>query len=365
MITVSQRPNQSKKAYSSDEDSWHAVVNRDPAADGAFFYSVQTTGVYCRPVCAARLPLRGNVRFHATGSEAERAGFRPCKRCKPTEDSLAKRRAAVVAQACRMIEEADEPLSLNELADSVGMSACHFHRVFKAHTGLTPKAYAAAHRARRVRNELARSATITDAIYAAGFNSNSRFYESSIGMLGMAPKTFHAGGGGAAIRFAIGECWLGSILVAKSEKGICAISLGDDPEELARDLQDQFPKAELIGGDAQFEQLVAKVVGLLETLALGLDLPLDIRGTAFQQRVWKALQAIPPGSTASYTDIAKRIGQPNSVRAVAQACGANILAVAIPCHRVVRTDGSLSGYRWGVERKAELLKRERTTRNGH
>jgi AraC family transcriptional regulator of adaptative response/methylated-DNA-[protein]-cysteine methyltransferase len=239
------------------------------------------------------------------------------------------------------------------------MSRYYFHRVFKAHTGLTPKGYAAAHRSHRVRHELAQSATVTSAIYGAGFNSNSRFYESSNELLGMTPKSFRAGGSGIVIRFAIGETWLGPILVAASDKGVCAILLGDDPAELAHDIEDRFPEAELVGGDADFEQLVAKVVGFVEMPSIGLDLPLDIRGTAFQQRVWEALREIPLGSTVSYADIAERIGQPKSVRAVAQACGANALAVAIPCHRVVRTDGSLSGYRWGVERKEKLLRRER------
>jgi AraC family transcriptional regulator of adaptative response/methylated-DNA-[protein]-cysteine methyltransferase len=341
------------------ESRWQAVMDRAPAADGAFFYSVRTTGVYCRPTCAARLPLRANVRFHATCEDAEAAGFRPCKRCKPTGESLAERHAAAVAQACRRIEEADDVPSLDELASEVGMSRYHFHRVFKTHTGLTPKGYAAAHRSRRVRDELMRRETVTQAIYGAGFNSNSRFYESSHEMLGMTPTTFRAGGRGTSIRFAVGECWLGCIVVAASEKGVCAIFLGDDPDKLARELQDRFPNAQLIGGDDDFERLIAKVVGFLETPSVGLDLPLDIRGTAFQQRVWKALRQIPAGSTVSYAEIAERIGQPKSVRAVAQACGANALAVAIPCHRVVRTDGALSGYRWGVERKGQLLERER------
>jgi AraC family transcriptional regulator of adaptative response/methylated-DNA-[protein]-cysteine methyltransferase len=209
-----------------------------------------------------------------------------------------------------------------------------------------------------VRKELARSGTVTDAIYDAGYNSNGRFYADSKDMLGMTPTAWRAGGADTDIRFAIGECALGAILVAQSERGVCAIALGDDPDALARDLQDQFPQARLIGGDAAFEQLVAKVVGFVEAPGLGLDLPLDVRGTAFQQRVWQALREIAPGTTASYAEIAKRIGSPKSVRAVALACGANAIAVAIPCHRVVRSDGSLSGYRWGVERKSALLERE-------
>ena len=239
------------------------------------------------------------------------------------------------------------------------MSRFHLHRVFKAVTGLTPKAYAAAHRARRVRGELARGdGRVTDAIYDAGYNSNGRFYAESNGVLGMTPSRFRAGGADTAIRFAIGQCSLGAILVAASDVGVCAILLGDDPEALARDLQDRFPRAQLVGGDVAFEQRVAQVVGLIEAPRLGHDLPLDVRGTAFQQRVWQALRQIPPGETASYRDIAERIGAPTSMRAVAQACGANALAVAIPCHRVVRQDGALSGYRWGVERKRALLARE-------
>jgi AraC family transcriptional regulator, regulatory protein of adaptative response / methylated-DNA-[protein]-cysteine methyltransferase len=358
MIATPEKTDRISPSFTNDESRWQAVVSRDPAADGMFFYSVRTTGVYCRPTCAARLALRKNVRFHATCQDAERAGFRPCKRCKPTEVSLTARHIIAVAQACRTIEEADDVPSLDELASSVGMSSYYFHRVFKTHTGLTPKGYAAAHRSHRIRHELAQSATVTSAIYGAGFNSNSRFYESSNELLGMTPKTFRASGSGIVIRFAIGESWLGPILVAASDKGVCAILLGDDPAELVHDLEDSFPEAELIGGDADFEQLVAKVVGFVEMPSIGLDLPLDIRGTAFQQRVWEALRKIPTGSTASYADIAKRIGQPKSARAVAQACKANALAVAIPCHRVVRTDGALSGYRWGVERKGKLLQRE-------
>ena len=344
--------------FTSDDDRWSAILRRDPAADGAFFYSVRSTGVYCRPSCAARLPRRSNVSFHRTTSDAERAGFRPCKRCRPNEAPLAARRAADVAKACRLIEQSETMPTLDALAGSVGMSRFHFHRVFKAVTGLTPQAYAAAHRASRVREELRQSPTVTDAIYGAGFNSNGRFYATAGKVLGMTPTDFRAGGSGASIRFAIGECSLGSILVAASEKGVCAILLGDNPHALARDLQDRFPNATLTGGDAEFDAWVAKVLGFVEVPRLGLDLPLDVRGTAFQQRVWRALSEIPVGSTASYAEIARKIGTPQSVRAVAQACGANPLAVAIPCHRVVRSDGALTGYRWGVERKRALLNKE-------
>jgi AraC family transcriptional regulator of adaptative response/methylated-DNA-[protein]-cysteine methyltransferase len=337
---------------------WTSIVTRDPRADGTFYYSVKTTGVYCRPSCAARRAKPENVQFHATCREAETAGFRPCRRCKPGQESLASQHAASIAEVCRFIEESEESVGLAQLASRAGLSTYYFHRVFKAITGLTPKAYAAAHRAKRVRSKLGVSSSVTEAIYDAGYNSNGRFYETSNEVLGMTPSTYRAGGANAEIRFAVGECSLGSILVARSERGVCAILLGDDADELARDLQNRFPRAELIGGDAEFEQLVSRVVGFVEAPALGLELPLDVRGTAFQQRVWQALRMIPVGSTASYADIAQRIGSPKSVRAVAQACGANALAVAIPCHRVVRHDGALSGYRWGVERKRALLARE-------
>ena len=337
---------------------WAAVVARSAAADGTFFYSVRTTGVYCRPSCGARLPRPENVRFHATRDEAERAGFRPCKRCHPDRPSLLERHAARVTEICRLIETSSRVPPLEELASRAGMSPFHFHRVFKAATGLTPRAYAAAHRGERVRRELGKAPTVTAAIYDSGYGSNGRFYGESEQVLGMTPTAFRAGGADAQIRFAVGECSLGSILVARSDRGVCAILLGDDPDALARTLQDRFPRADLIGGDADFEDLVARVVGLVEAPRLGLDLPLDVRGTAFQQRVWRALREIPPGSTASYREIAERIGAPRAVRAVAQACAANPLAVAIPCHRVVRSDGGVAGYRWGVERKRALLQRE-------
>lgn len=344
---------------SRDDDRWAAVVRRDRAADGVFYYSVRTTGVYCRPSCAARLPRRENVRFHASCEEAERAGFRPCKRCRPNESPLAERRAAAVAAACRAIERAETIPSLDALAKAAGMSRFHFHRVFKALTGVTPKAYADAHRARRVREELARGTTVTEAIYGAGFNSNGRFYASAPGHLGMTPGAFREGGAGASIRYAIGACWLGSILVAATDRGVCAILLGEDAHALASDLAQRFPKARLSRGEHGFEQWVAQVVSFVEEPARGLDLPLDIRGTAFQRRVWEMLRAIPAGETASYAEIAARLGKPSAARAVAGACAANPLAVAVPCHRVVASNGELAGYRWGVERKRRLIERER------
>jgi AraC family transcriptional regulator of adaptative response/methylated-DNA-[protein]-cysteine methyltransferase len=359
MNAPAKRPEPDRSSsFSTDEARWRAVERQDAGADGRFWYSVATTGVYCRPSCAARLPRRENVRFHASPAEAERAGFRPCKRCRPNEAPLTERRAAIVANACRAIEHGDVVPKLATLAKAAGMGRFHFHRIFKACTGLTPKAYADAHRGRRAREELSRRSTITEAIYGSGFNSSGRFYATASDLVGMTPRQFRAGGRGATIRFAVGQCWLGAILVAASDRGICAIRFGDDPDALVRGLKEQFPQAELTGSDPSFERLVASIVGLIEAPASGSSLPLDVRGTAFQQRVWQALREIPLGSTATYTEIARRIGRPKAVRAVAQACAANEIAVAIPCHRVVRTDGSLSGYRWGVERKRALLERE-------
>jgi AraC family transcriptional regulator, regulatory protein of adaptative response / methylated-DNA-[protein]-cysteine methyltransferase len=326
---------------------------------GAFVYGVATTGIYCRPSCPARRPRQDNVAFFDTGEAARAAGFRACRRCRPDEVHAAHPHATLIEAACRRIEEADEPLSLNELAADARMSPYHFHRVFKAITGLTPKAYAGAQRANRMRDALAgRKASVTAAIYGSGYGASSRFYEKSGEILGMTATAYRNGGQDAEISFAVGECSLGSVLVARSAKGVCALTLGDDPDALVRDLQDRFPNAELVGGDSEFEALVARVVGLVDDPATGLGLPLDMRGTAFQQRVWTALQAIPPGQTVSYAELARRIGAPQSVRAVAGACAANAIAIAIPCHRVIRSDGSQSGYRWGVERKRILLQRE-------
>ena len=341
-----------------NDERWEAVVRRDHVAAGEFVYGVRTTGVYCRPGCAARRPRRENVRFYASCADAESAGFRPCRRCRPQESTLAERHARSVAAACRLAETAEETPSLDALAQAAGLSRFHFHRVFKAATGVTPRAYAVACRADRTREALRTSRTVTDAIFEAGFNSSGSFYAESPEMLGMAPATFRDGGAGETIRFAVGECSLGSILVAATTSGVCAIRLGDDPTVLARELEDRFPRAELIGGDKAFESLVARVVGLVEAPGKGVDLPLDIRGTTFQRRVWQALRGIPAGTTATYGAIAERVGSPAAARAVANACAANPLAVAIPCHRVVRNDGALGGYRWGVERKKALLDRE-------
>jgi len=337
---------------------WARVVARDKGADGLFWYSVATTGIYCRPSCPSRPANPKNVGFFDTTAAAEAAVFRPCRRCNPNGPSVEAENAAIVARACRAIDQADQAPSLSEMAQAADLSPAYFHRLFKSVAGVTPKAYADARRATRVREELGRTDTVTAAIYGAGFNSNGRFYSASTDMLGMTPSRYRSGGAEEELRFAIGQCSLGAILVASSAKGVAAILIGDDPDVLVRDLQDRFPKAHLVGGDAEFERLVAEVVGFVEAPHIGLALPLDVRGTAFQQRVWQALQEIPAGETATYTGIAARIGAPKSVRAVAGACAANALAVAIPCHRVVRHDGALSGYRWGVERKRDLLTRE-------
>jgi len=337
---------------------WARVVARDRSADGQFWYSVSTTGIYCRPSCPSRMANPKNVQFHDTLKMAKATGFRPCKRCNPDGLSIEAENSSIVAQACRIIEQAEEVPSLGDLAKAVDRSPGYFHRLFKGTTGLTPKDYADAHRAARVRDGLGKGQSITSAMYDAGFNSSGRFYEKSNDMLGMTPTQYRGGGMDEEIRFAVGQSSLGAILVASSKKGVASILIGEDPNALVQDLQDRFSKANLVGGDKGYESLVARVVGFVEAPGLGLDLPLDVRGTAFQQRVWHALQEIPVGQTASYADIARKIGMPKAMRAVAGACAANNIAVAIPCHRVVRNDGALSGYAWGVERKRMLIDRE-------
>jgi AraC family transcriptional regulator of adaptative response/methylated-DNA-[protein]-cysteine methyltransferase len=341
-----------------DDPRWARIVARDKTADGHLWYSVLTTGVYCRPSCPSRIASPKNVQLHDSLKSARATGCRPCRRCNPDGASIETENAALVANACRIIEKSEDEPALKQLADAIGRSPSYFHRIFKTVTGLTPKGYAAAHRAKKVRKGLASSGTVTEAIYDAGFNSSGRFYEKSTHMLGMTPSQYRAGGVNEEIKFAVGETSLGAILVASSKKGVASILLGDDPEELVRDLQDRFPKADLIGADRDYEASVARVVGLVETPGIALDLPLDIRGTAFQQRVWQTLRHIPVGETVSYSEVARRIGSPKAARAVAAACAANNLAVAIPCHRVVRNDGSLSKYAWGVDRKGVLLDRE-------
>jgi len=346
------------KPFSTDELRWQALTHRDRQADGVFVYAVQTTGIYCRPDCSSRLPNRSNVRFFQTCSEAEQAGFRPCKRCQPQALSPREEQVQLITKICKMIEASDLSLSLGELATVAGLSPYHFQRLFKQIVGVTPKAYTIAQRQKRVRDGLQPEASVTQTLYDAGFTTSSQFYQGAIAMLGMAPSQYKAGATDVEIQFAIARSVLGWVLVAATKRGICAIDFGDTPDALTEQLQTRFPHAQFQEPDATFSDWVAQVIALIETPDRGLDLPLDIQGTAFQQRVWQALQAIPPGTTVSYTEVAQQIDSPTAVRAVATACAANKLAVAIPCHRVVRSNGDLSGYRWGIERKRALLERE-------
>ncbi len=341
---------------------WAAVASRDRTADGHFFYSVGTTGIYCRPSCGSRLPLRKNVRFHESAKAAERSGFRPCKRCRPERARSEERGALLVRRACREIHEGmdrgEPPPTLLRLAKAAGWSPFHFHRVFKLHTGLTPKGYVDALRRERTQRALKRAPRVTDAIYEAGFASSGRFYERTSTMLGMTPRAFKKGGESTALRFAVGKCSFGAVLVAATSRGLAAVLLGDDADALIRDLESRFPRAVLEAGDREFEACVAAVVGFIDGQGKTEVLPLDPRGTSFQRRVWNALAEIPPGSTVTYSELAAKLGAPGSARAVAGACAKNPIAILVPCHRVIREDGGLSGYRWGVDRKRALLTRE-------
>jgi AraC family transcriptional regulator, regulatory protein of adaptative response / methylated-DNA-[protein]-cysteine methyltransferase len=337
---------------------WEQVKNRDTAAENAFVYAVSTTRIYCRPGCPSRLPRRENVTFFASSEEAERAGFRPCQRCQPNNVSLAARRADAVAKACAEIEAADGRPDFDAMAREAGMSRHHFHRIFKELAGLTPGAYLAAVRKQRALAELGDGASVTEAVYAAGYSSASRFYETCARGLGVNPSSFAKGGAGEVIAFAVAACSLGCICVAATEKGVCSIALGDAPEPLIQSLAARFPKADIRGGDADLARLVAQVVAFVEAPQRPFELPLHIRGTAFQHKVWRILQEIPLGETRTYAEVAAKAECPRAVRAVANAIAQNPLAVVVPCHRVVRTGGALSGYRWGPERKAALLKRE-------
>ena len=347
--------------FEDDEARWRAVAARDRTADGRFIYAVRTTGIYCKPSCAARLPRRTNVTFHATSEEAERLGFRACRRCRPKLAPGNETAYQVVTTAARMIEGAiagDRKVPLLEmLAARSGFSTFHFHRMFKQALGVTPKAYEAAIRADRAAQSLSAGGTITAAIYDAGYASSSRFYDAAAARMGMTPATRRAGGQGETIRYAIGRTSLGQVLVAETGRGVCAILLGERDADLVRDLEQRFAKARLSADAASLGDRLAAVIALIEKPHRH-SIPLDVRGTAFQEQVWQALRAIPIGETATYAEIAAAVGRPKAVRAVAGACAANPAAVAIPCHRVVRSDGHISGYRWGSERKARLLARE-------
>lgn len=348
----------------ADEERWQAVLRRDPAAEGAFVYAVATTGIYCRPACASRQPRRENVRFFDNPDAAEAAGYRACKRCRPRDVAADLAAREAVLNACRLIEESPAPPVLDDLAAAAGLSPSHFHRVFKRVLGLTPRQYAHERRMASLREGLASEPSVTAAVYGAGFGASSRFYERAGEELGMTPGDYRRGGRGEQIRYAVAPCYLGWALVAATARGVCRIAFGDSADALSADLRRRFPEADLLAGDPAFAAHVERVLALVEHPQASLDLPLDVQGTAFQRRVWAALRAIPPGSTASYGEVARRIGQPAASRAVAQACGANELAVAIPCHRVVGADGGLGGYRWGIERKRALLAREAAEPSG-
>ena len=343
----------------SAEKCWSAVVAHDATQDGRFFYSVRTTGVYCRPGCASRQPRRENVAFYENAEAAEAAGFRPCKRCRPNEASSADRHVAAIGRACALIRASDTLPTLAELAAAAGISRFHFHRVFKQITGATPREWGKAHRLDRFAERLDSGEPIAAAVYAAGFGASSRAYAAAPNGLGMTPGARRRGGAGERIRFTVVATPLGQALVAATERGICMTALGDDRTGLEAELRQRFPKAELAAADAALAGWAERIVRFITQPGEQPDLPLDIRGTAFQARVWRALQKIPPGRTASYRDIAAVLGQPRAVRAVAQACATNKLALLVPCHRVVRSDGDLAGYRWGIERKRALLDRER------
>lgn len=339
---------------------WAAVRARDRDADGRFVYAVRSTGVYCRPSCGARTPRPENVAFYPDSAAAAAAGFRPCLRCTPDQASPAERHAALVAGLCRSIEAAATPPTLAQLAAEAKLSPSHLQRVFKAVTGLSPHAYAAAHRAQRLRAELAGGTSATEAIYAAGYGSAGQVYGEAAALLGMRPGEYRRGARGLRIAYALARCSLGELLVATTARGVCAIFLGDTAEALLAQLRAAFPGAELSAGGADFAALLAQVVALVEHPGLAhAPLPLDLRGTALQLRVWQALREILPGTTLSYAELAARVGAPRAVRAVASACAANLVAVAVPCHRALRGDGSLAGYRWGLPRKAALLAREK------
>jgi AraC family transcriptional regulator, regulatory protein of adaptative response / methylated-DNA-[protein]-cysteine methyltransferase len=345
-------------AMLNTEQCWTAMTARDAAADGTFIYAVRTSGVYCRPACPSRLPLRENVAFYETTAAAEAAGFRPCKRCRPGESSPAERHFAAIGRACALIRERDGLPSLAELAAAAGISRFHFHRVFKQITGTTPREWGNAHRIGRFAERLDAGEKVADSVYAAGFGASSRAYEAAPNGLGMTPATRRRGGRGETIRYTIAPTPVGYAIIAATGRGICMTALGDDPAGLEAELRRRFPAAEFSAADEALKEWAERIVAFITRPEAHPELPLDIGGTAFQAMVWRALQKIPPGRTTSYSEIAAALGRPTAVRAVARAIASNNHAVLVPCHRVVRSDGALSGYRWGVERKRALIERE-------
>jgi AraC family transcriptional regulator of adaptative response/methylated-DNA-[protein]-cysteine methyltransferase len=346
---------------------WNAVAARDASKDGDFVYGVLTTGVYCRPSCPARKPLRKNVRFFATPAAAERAGLRPCRRCRPDETRPSRAVDPRIRMACDLIaRHAESPLTLKALADAVGMSPFHFQRRFKASIGLTPKEFHEAERVRALKSGLKSARSVTDAIYDAGFGSSSRVYERVDTRLGMTPMQYRDGGRGVAISHATAATPLGALMIGATDRGICFIQFGDSEEALLGELAAEYPNATRArmreAQAATFAVWMRALGDYLDGAATSLDLPLDVRGTAFQMRVWRYLQTIPRGHVESYAEVARGIGRPTAARAVAQACASNPVALAIPCHRVIRGNGELGGYRWGVARKRTLLDAERATR---
>ena len=339
-------------------NKWQQVVARDARQDGRFVFAVRTTGVYCRPSCPSRRPRRDSVEFFPTPNEAERAGYRACLRCKPTEVSA---QAQYIARARRILDTAEGVVTLPQLSKQVGLSPFHLQRLFKRATGLSPREYQSARRIQHVKHGLRKGDDVTTALYDAGFGSSSRLYEKAPQQLGMTPGEYKRGGAGANISFAIAPSPLGRLLVAATERGLCAVRFGDSATELERDLRVEFHAAELHRDDAAMKQYVDPLLAVIRGENTTIDLPLDVRATAFQMKVWEKLRQIPRGETRSYSDIARAVGNPAAVRAVARACATNPVALAIPCHRVVRSDGDESGYRWGVERKQKLLRQERAS----
>lgn len=348
------------RRFTTEQSRWNAVLTRDRCAEGSFYYAVKSTGVYCRPGCSSRLPQRGNVEFFDTCAQAEEAGYRPCKRCAPDSASPEELIFQAITRACRRLEQEETPPALGELAADAGLSPSRFHRLFKKIVGVTPKQFGAAKQAQRFRDHLKSGQSVTDAIYEAGFGSSRRPYEKSGDHLAMSPSIFRKGAEGLVIRYSVASCYLGWVVVASTERGICAIEFGSDPEVLPSSLRSSFPRARIERAGADFQSVVDKVVRFIEAPDRSWAVPLDIQGTVFQERVWRALRDIPPAVTASYAEMADRIGCRTAARAVAQACAANKLAVVVPCHRVIRSDGNLGGYRWGLERKRTLLSREKS-----